>query len=206
MISLISSSITKFLLKKSVIQDEEKELYDYGLFMLISYVAFFMLSVLFGLILNILFLSLLFFFIFCLVRNFAGGIHANTEIKCDIATSISLLISELLIKLLLYYNLIEIAFIMLILSAITLIFVKPITSSNKEITLQEKRIFYKKVIVITIFSVFISLICLLFNFYGIVMSISVGLSLASVLLILGTIQQKIKLLKNTERSKKNESS
>lgn len=50
MISLLSSSTTKFLLKKSVIQDEEKELYDYGLFMLISYVAFFMLSVLFGLI------------------------------------------------------------------------------------------------------------------------------------------------------------
>lgn len=188
MISKLSYQITKYLLKKNVISDEEKELYDYGLFMIISYVVFFLISLLFGIALNIPFSSMLFYISFCLVRNFAGGIHANSEIKCDIITTLSILISEILIKIFIDHSLVSIAFVMLIISSVCLCVLKPIATSQKEISQQEKLHFHKKVIVITLLTLIISTISMLLGVYNITISLSVGLSLASALLVFGKVK------------------
>lgn len=60
MISKLSKLITKKLLKRNIISEDDEELYDYGLFMMISYIVFFLIAILFGIVLNILFPSMLF--------------------------------------------------------------------------------------------------------------------------------------------------
>lgn len=190
MISKLSNLITQNLLKRKVISDDEKELYDYGLFMMISYVVFFVISMLFGIALNIPFSSILFYISFCLVRNFAGGIHANSEIKCDIITTVSILISEILIKIFIDYSLVSLAFVMLIISSVCLCVFKPVTTSQKEISQQEKLRFHKKVIVLTVLILIISTSSMVLGFYSITISFSVGLSLANVFFVTG----KAKLL------------
>ena len=189
MISKLSSQITKYLLKKNVISDEEKELYEYGLFMIISYVVFFLISILFGIVLDISFSSILFYISFCLVRNFAGGIHANSEIKCNIITTVSILISEILIKIFIDYSLVSLAFVMLMISSICLCVIKPIATSQKEISQQEKLNYHKKVIVLVVLILIISLISIVFRCYSITISLSLSLSLANVLLVMGKVQQ-----------------
>lgn len=188
MISKLSNLITQSLLKNNVILDDEKELYNYGLFMMISYTVFFLLSLLFGITLNIPFSSILFYISFCLVRNYAGGIHANSEIKCDIITTISIFISEILIKFFIVYSLVRIAFVMLIISSICLCVIKPIATSQKEINQQEKLRFHRKVIALTSSILIISAIGMIFGIYSITISLSIGLSLANILLILGQLQ------------------
>lgn len=189
MISKLSNQITKSLLKRNVISDEEKELYDYGLFMMISYMVFFLISILFGIVLNILISSILFYISFCLVRNFAGGIHANSEIKCDIITTISILISEILIKIFIDYSLVSLAFVMLIISSVCLCIFKPVTTSQKEISQQEKLHFHKKVVILSVLAVIISFVSMILNVYNITIALSVGLSLANILLITSKLQQ-----------------
>ncbi len=189
MISKLSNRITQNLLKRNIISDEEKELYEYGLFMITSYLAFFIISILFGIALNIPFLSILFYIVFCLVRNFAGGIHANSEIKCNIITTTSILISEIVIKILIDYSLVKIAFVMLIISSICLSVIKPVGTSQKEISQQEKLHFHKKVIVLTVLALIISIISIVLNIYSITMALSISLSLANILLVLGKLQQ-----------------
>lgn len=192
MISTLSNLITQNLLKKDIISNKEKELYAYGLFMIISYLAFFIISILFGIALDIPFLSILFYIVFCLVRNFAGGIHADSETRCDIITTLSILISEILIKIFIDYSLVRITFVMLIISSISLIAIKPVASSQKEINKQEKMHFHKKVIVLTALALIISIISILFGVYSIAISISISLSLATILLVLGKLKQIIK--------------
>lgn len=192
MISKLSRQIAGVLLKRNVIQSDEKDLYDYGLFILISYITFFLVSLLFGIALNIPFVSMIFFISFCSVRNFAGGIHANTEVKCDILTTISILISEILIKVFIDYHLIWVAFAMLILSSISLIAIKPVASLQKEISRQEQLYFHKKVIVLTVVTFIVAVICIIFEVYSIMVSLSMGLFLASILLVLGKMQQLFK--------------
>lgn len=189
MISKLSNLITQSLLKNNVILDDEKELYDYGLFMIISYMTFFLISILFGIALNILFSSILFYISFCLVRNFAGGIHANSEIKCDIITTVSILISEILIKIFIDYSLVCLAFVMLIISSVCLCVIKPVATSQKEISQQEKLHFHKKVIVLTVTFLLISVTSFILGFNSIVISLALGLSLANILLIIGKLQQ-----------------
>ncbi len=188
MISKLSNQITKNLLKRNVISDEEKELYDYGLFMMISYIVFFLISILFGLVLNILFSSILFYISFCLVRNFAGGAHANTEIKCDIITTLSIFVSEILIKIFVEYSFISVAFVLQLISTICLCAIKPVATSQKEISKKEKLHFHKKVVLLTISALIISVASMTFGVYNITFSISVGISLANTLLIVGKLQ------------------
>ena len=188
MISRLSNFLTQNLLKRKIISDDEKELYDYGLFMMLSYIVFFLISILFGIVLNIPYSSILFYITFCLIRNFAGGAHANTEIKCDIITTVLILTSEILIKIFINYNLVSIAFVMLIISSICLCVFKPVTTSQKEISQQEKLHFHKKVIVLTVLALIISVASMTFGVYNITFSVSVGISLANILLIAGKLK------------------
>ncbi len=189
MISKLSNLITKNLLKRNVISDNEKELYDYGLFMIISYMVFFLISILFGFVLDILFSSVLFFICFCLARNFAGGFHAKTEIKCDFITTFLILISEILIKVFIVYKLVMIVYIMLLVSSLCLFFIQPVDTSQKEISCQEKKRFHRKTIIITVVIIIVSIVSVKLGIYNIIISLSVGLSLASLLLIMGKLQQ-----------------
>lgn len=189
MISKLSNLITRNLLKRNVIFDEEKELYDYGLFMLISYVVFFIISILFGIILNIPFLSIIFYISFCLVRNFAGGIHANSEIKCDIITTILILVSEILIRIFIDCSLVSIAFVTQIISSLCLCVFKPVATSQKEINQQEKLYYHKKLILIVCFINIFSFVLFYFNFHNVIYSTSIGITLSTLLFLLGKVSQ-----------------
>lgn len=189
MISKLSNLITQNLLKRKIISDDEKELYDYGLFMMISYVVFFLISMLFGIALNIPFSSILFYISFCLVRNYAGGIHANSELKCDIITTVLIFISEITIKIFISYCFVNIAFVMLIISSICLCVIKPVSALQKEISQQEKMLFHKKVILLTVTFLIISVISITLGINSILISFSLGLSLANTLLIIGKLQR-----------------
>lgn len=188
MISKLSTRITENLLRRNIILCDEKELYNYGLFMIISYATFFLISILFGVVFNIPLSSIIFYISFCAVRNFAGGIHANTEIKCDIITTVSIFISELLIKVFIDCHLTSVTLIMLVISSLCLCILKPVSSSQKEITQHEKIYFHKKVIILTIAFLLISILCIANKKYFVAVSLSMGLSLANVLLILGYLQ------------------
>lgn len=187
MISKLSNRITQKLLKRNVIPEEDQELYAYGLFMIISYSAFFLIAIVFGVILNIAFSSIIFFISFCLIRNYAEGIHANSEIKCSIITTLSILISEILIRIFIDYCLVWAAFVMLIISSICLTAIKPVAASQKEISAQERFNYHKKVILLTFSALIISIVGIVLPIHNVTISLSIGLSLASVLLVVGKI-------------------
>lgn len=199
MISRLSNFITQNLLKRKTISDDEKELYDYGLFMMLSYIVFFLISILFGIVLNIPYSSILFYITFCLIRNFAGGAHANTEIKCDIITTLSIFTSEILIKIFVEYSFVSIAFVMQLIFSICLCVIKPVATSQKEISQQEKLHFHKKVVLLTVLALIISVASMTLGVYNIAFSISVGLSLASILLMIGKLKQKLSRKNNDKK-------
>ncbi len=190
MISKLSDRIVENLLKRSVIQYEEKELYSYGLFMMISYIAFFLISMLVGIVLKISFSSILFYISFCLVRSFAGGIHANSEIKCTIITTVSILISEILIKIFIDYSLVQLAVLLVLMSSICLCVSKPVVSSQKTISKEEHKLFHKRVVILTLLIAILSIISMFLEAYSITISLAIGLSLANVLQVAGKLQHQ----------------
>ena len=83
MISKIAESVTKRLLSKEMIVNEDRDIYEYALFVMFSYACFFVVSLVLGLLAKIPLEAVIFFVSFCLIRNFAGGIHSDSEKKCE---------------------------------------------------------------------------------------------------------------------------
>ena len=99
MITKVASKVAKMLVDCSAIDDTEQELYTYGFFITISQILYFIIIIIFGNLLNIVLESVIFYIAFQIIRTNAGGIHASSELKCEIATTVSIFFCLLYIRL-----------------------------------------------------------------------------------------------------------
>ena len=65
-------------------EEERREIINYSMKRVKVKALFFLYVVLVGVILNVLFEGLLFWFSFCCIRKYAGGYHADTQVRCSL--------------------------------------------------------------------------------------------------------------------------
>lgn len=83
MIACFSDRVTDFLCKRRIIKQEEKDIYVYGFQLVISTLIGWSIVALIALITGAVFEMLTFYFIFASLREFCGGYHADTYLKCN---------------------------------------------------------------------------------------------------------------------------
>ena len=190
MISELSAKIAAYLFKKSAISEEDKELYSYGFFVILSRVLFLFVSAIFGLIFHVLPESLTFFVFFCLIRSYAGGIHASSELRCTVLTSIAIFACVLGIKLSETYNADYFLLSFFALSLVVVILFSPLDTAEKPLSFSERKRFKTLSLII---SAVIAAFALLFYFLNIKsysFAFMFSMILESVLLAAGKIKQK----------------
>lgn len=84
MISKCANAITEFIVKKTLIEVGDKDIYKYGFEMIISVVVNLFFVILAGLLFNQVLLSIISFFVFAMIRMQCGGYHADSYIKCNL--------------------------------------------------------------------------------------------------------------------------
>lgn len=191
MISNFSTLLTKKLSEKGVIQDEDYELYEYAFFMISSYIFFLVTAIVVGLLTNIPLSSFVFYVSFCVVRNFAGGVHADSESKCLIFTTASVILSIIIIKTLIDFNCLLLPLLMMLFSIIILILLSPVDTHNKKLSSQERTIFRRKTIILVTLIVCVFFIMLIMKIINIAIALSVAMALAAILVLIGKIKPKI---------------
>lgn len=87
----IAEHITQKLIASSVIEEGDRELYSYGFFLLFSSILYLIVAAIFGSVFGILWESVVFYFLFSILRKYAGGINAKTEHSCILSTILALL-------------------------------------------------------------------------------------------------------------------
>lgn len=143
MINKISSKIVEILIKHSLVENEEKELYLYGFFILLSQILYFIIVITIGILFNVIFESIIFYITFQFIRRYAGGYHAKTETRCDILSTLSILCCIVLIKLSKMYD-IRIALFSISLVFAALIFILcPLDTPEKPLNDKEYKYFRK---------------------------------------------------------------
>ena len=143
MISNLSSFLAdKFFISKDANEDE-RELYVYGLFMFLSHFIYLVLVCIFGCLLKCVAESIIFYFAFYQIRRFAGGYHAKTELRCEICSLILMFLSIITIKLSCYYNL-EVLFYCSLIAAIAIFIIAPLDTPEKPLSKKEFIFFRKK--------------------------------------------------------------
>lgn len=98
MITNWGEKIARKLAASGTISPEEIDLYGYGFFLLLSSTLYLIVVAIFGSVFGVLWESIVFYFLFSILRGYAGGIHAKTEYDCMLSTILALLLSTMGIR------------------------------------------------------------------------------------------------------------
>ena len=189
MINKLSTRLTERLLSNGAISDEDKDLYIYGLFMLISQLMFFIIACIFGLVLNCIIESIIFYIAFQFIRRYAGGYHASTETRCEIFSTLSILACIVVIKLSKTYNFQTVLLLITILSAVCIFIFCPLDTPEKPLSDKEFN-YFRKVSRIILFVIIVAIIVsYIFNFQMVTVPCCLSLILEGILLAAGKIKK-----------------
>lgn len=189
MISKLSTCLTEKLLSNGTINEEDKDLYIYGLFMLISHLMFFIIACVFGLILGCVFESVVFYIAFQFIRRYAGGYHASSETRCDILSTLSILACIVVIRLSKTYDIQTALLIISAISAVCIFVFCPLDTPEKPLTDKEFRYFRKVSLIILLVIVSAIIVSYVFKFDIVIIPCCLSLILESILLIAGKIKR-----------------
>ena len=186
MIFTIAEKITIRLLEGNQISNEDFEVIRYGLFSVISKLLYGLISIITGILFNCIFESIVFYFSFLYVKKYAGGIHATTEQRCFIYSTVSIICSICCIYLSLSHHIVGALLIVLATTAtIFMIMIVPVCSSEIQLSELDRKLFAKKTIIRVTILICVAIISFLLNFFTVVYSISIALLLEAILVILG---------------------
>lgn len=189
MIEQLSLKIVELLVKQSIIFDEDQELYIYGFFILLSQILYFISTLIFGTIFNIILESIIFYIAFQFIRRYAGGYHASTETRCEIFSTLSILACIVVIKLSKIYDFQTVLLLITILSAVCIFVFCPLDTPEKPLTDKEFK-YFRKVSWLILFVIVVAIIIsYVFKFQIVTVPCCLSLILESVLLVAGKIKR-----------------
>lgn len=182
----ISKRIANFYASKNIIKCDEKEAYQYGIYLILNDIVTFSIIILISIILWKFRYSVEFLTVFCFTRAYCGGYHATKAYICRLTMIITFLMVIILSYLL--GNISKwLLYIILICSFSLSIPFIPVKHPNKELTSELKKKGRVKgtlaFVIFSLFSVFV------FKFYeardGVIIALT--LSAVSALVIIGVI-------------------
>ena len=148
MATKFAERIVRKLIAVSAVEEVDRELYVYGFFLLISHIFFFLITVAFGCFLRISCESVIFYIVFMLLRSYAGGVHARTEMACTVWTMVAMGMATVFIKVL-EASTVKIPLCVLFFN-ICLLVLSPLDSGEKPLDAEEKHR-YRKICLILVF-------------------------------------------------------
>ncbi len=173
------------LLKQNhIIAEEDAEIYQYGFEILISNILSFFITLLIGMLLQAVWLSLLYYGIFVLMRQLTGGYHADTYLKCNLTFSAVTLFTIGMGKIMYISNAYIFLVQILLLSIPILVIWKdaPIENVNKPLTESQKKRNHKASLILLFFLVVTS--CILYYFGKMQAAILITLTLFSISMLI----------------------
>ena len=189
MINNLSVLLTDKLLAKGSITEDERELYIYGFFMLLSHIMYFVLACIFGILFKCFIESIIFYIAFQFIRRYAGGYHAATETRCEILSTLSIIASIGIIKLSKIYDFKTTLLIITLISMVIIFILCPLDTPEKPLTEKEFKYFRKiSWIILLVISIAI-IVSYFFKFNLLFAPCCISLILESILLIAGKIKK-----------------
>lgn len=192
----IAEHITQKLIASSVIDESDGDLYGYGFFLLLSSVFYLAVAAIVGSTFGILWESVVFYFLFSILREYAGGIHAKTEHGCMLSTIMALLLFIMGIRKMMQAELSTAAMVFLIVGCVAVFLFSPLDVPEKPLSAEDWR-HYRRV------SRWLAVAYLLLGIWAIsadwliLYPIAASATLEGILLLAGTINLKNAHSENT---------
>lgn len=178
----------KFVKNDNVLYDRI-EIYQYGFFVFFSNIFFLIITSVIGMIFDVFLQSIIFFFAFFSIRQFAGGYHASTETRCEILSTLSILACIVVIKLSKTYDFQTVLLLITIFSAVCIFVFCPLDTPEKPLSEKEYK-YFRKVSWLILFVIAAAIIVsYVFKFQMVTVPCCLSLILESILLAAGKIKR-----------------
>lgn len=191
MISKIALKTAQKFIKNPNIRYDKVEIYQYGFFVLYSNFVFLILTTIIGAIFNVLLSSIIFYFAFFLMRQFAGGYHAATETRCEILSTLSIVVSIGIIKLSKSHDIKTVLLIITLISMVLIFCLCPLDTPEKPLSEKEFMYFRKISWIILLVISSIIIVSYFLKLDILFTPCCVSLILESILLIAGKIKKRV---------------
>lgn len=143
MITRLGDIIARKLVISGSIPSEDAELYAYGFFLLLSKELYLILISILGAVLGIFWQSILFYLLFSVLREYAGGIHAKTELGCMLSTTLALFLSVGTLRYLVQSQNSVAALVLLSFGFVVIVFLSPLDTPEKPLSSSERQYFQR---------------------------------------------------------------
>jgi accessory gene regulator B len=157
----ISNQITRSLIDNKVIDDQDKELYAYGLQLGITALLNILTTVILGIVMGRIWESVIFLLTYIPLRSYAGGYHAKNQFRCDVLSLLLIITALTGCGLLTSYDFA--GMLLLTGSGIIIFLLAPVEDFNKRLNQEEMKNYRKKSRILV--SIIFGLTVLLRQFY-----------------------------------------
>lgn len=182
--------MASFFVRQNIIENEDKEVYEYGLQLLLSSILNSMIALLIAVISQTVIPCLIYLTVFIVMRKSAGGFHAKTHFGCCCILIAVISGFILFIKFVPVYIYFVISGISIFISMITILFFAPLEHENKPLKENDK-IKLRKVSIVYMVIIFILIIIFeIFNLKVYMISTALGIFTSSVSILAAKIQKK----------------
>ena len=160
----LSECITDFLLRKKTIRNEEKDIYVYGVELIISSIINLLICSIISLLFEDFANGLVFFISFSSLRRFTGGFHSKSFLRCNIIFAVIVVIALSINRYL--SDVFDYAVFSVLLTVFTLLIIvlfSPVYNDNKKLTEQERKQFLLKSVLAYLIHILIYYLFLIFG-------------------------------------------
>lgn len=173
MLSFISSHIVKKMILNNMIDKNEKELFIYGIELIISNISSIFIVLLFGILFHKLIEAITLLILLWILRYYAGGYHAKTMLRCSCITILTFLLFVI------YLNIFSSSSNLLMWFFIILIYIFKIPN-NLDIQIN-KRIYFKTInLILLVMGIMTSITLERYNFTNLYTVITYSYFLTSI--------------------------
>ena len=174
------------LIEDGAIEEEDREIYEYGFHNGIIMLVNIVLTVLIGVCMKMFVESILFMISYIPIRTYAGGIHAKTQLRCFIYSNL-LVVVILACANILSSNLLALVVLGVIAAGI-IICLAPVEDQNKPLDDEEVRVYGKKARRILLADIVLAIVLGLVSFEHGTATVIVSVFTLSICLLLGYVK------------------
>ena len=181
MIKRLAAVTAKWLLQAGAISASDVELYEYSIYSFLFTLCPLGLVLIISIFLNMVVEGILLIIPFILIRKFCGGFHFRSSVLCGIVSTLVLTAFLLGIRLVLDTSGYGWWCVVLLLAAVQIIVFSPIDSEGRRLTQNEKKVFKKITIALSIITIAICAVLMAFHQTWAAVSVGSGLILSAAL-------------------------
>lgn len=184
----VSKTLTDYIIGKGMIEDDDREIYEYG-FQIATEVGLFILFCLVTTLhLHMYMEAIMFFIIFVPLRSYAGGLHLEKYHSCLILSCLTfcgVLLIVRYIQVSFYFS-----FIVLLILEYWVFRLYPVENLNRKVDDEENRYFKKKLVAFLFLDLLIAIACIILHSSSGIFVITVTFTIVMVTMAIGKYKDK----------------